>query len=239
MSARVIYPPSCNGSRKVAVNERTSPCPCGCGAELIGMVVEREAGLRADAAQAAARQPVGQRDGSGIFLITGMPGAGKSTVSRALAQRFGRSAHIDIDMVFHHFTVTGKADPAKQDAEAAAQAMLAVRNAAVMARNYADAGFTCVLDGAVAERAQVMACAQAVYPHRLHLVVLAPPVQVSDERDAGRSGKTVAAFFRHLHPLLHEQLAGLGLWLDTSQQTPAESVTTILNLEDKAILALG
>ena len=115
---------------------------------------------------------------------------------------------------------------------------LAVRNAAAMARNYADAGFTCVLDGAVVGRAHVMACARAVYPHRLHLVVLAPPVQVSEERDARRSGKTVAAFFRHLRPLLHEQLAELGLWLDTSQQTPAESVTTILSLRDKAMLDL-
>jgi chloramphenicol 3-O-phosphotransferase len=203
------------------------------------MVVEREAGVRADAARAATGQPVSARDGPGIFLITGMPGAGKSTVSRALAQRFDRSAHIDIDMVFHHFTVTGKADPAKQDAEAAVQAMLAVRNAAAMARNYAEAGFTCVLDGAVVERAQVMACAQAVYPHRLHLVVLAPPVQVSEERDARRSGKTVATFFRHLHPMLHEQLAELGLWLDTSLQTPGESVTAILSLQNKAKLALG
>ena len=203
------------------------------------MVVEREAGVRADAAQAAIAQPLSTQGGSGIFLITGMPGAGKSTVARVLAQRFARSAHVDIDMVFHHFTVTGKAEPTSQDAEAAAQAMLAVRNAAAMARNYADAGFTCVLDGAVVERAHVMACARAVYPHRLHLVVLAPPVRVSDERDATRSGKTVAAFFRHLHPLLHEQLVGLGLWLDTSQQTPGESVTAILSLQDKAVLAMG
>jgi len=203
------------------------------------MVVEREAGVRADAAQAAVGgQAVRLGDGPGVFLITGLPGAGKSTVARALALRFDRSAHIDIDMVFHHFTVAGKADPAKPDAEAAAQAMLAVRNAAAMARTYADAGFTCVLDGAVVERAHVTACARAVYPHRLHLVVLAPPVRVSDERDARRSGKTVAAFFRHLHPLLHEQLAELGLWLDTSQQTPAESVITILSLRDNAMLAL-
>ena len=220
------------------MNEATSPCPCGCGAELVGMVGEREAGVRADAAQAVAGQPARPADGAGIFLITGLPGAGKSTVSRALALRFDRAAHIDIDMVFHHFTVAGKVDPAKQDAESAVQAMLAVRNAAAMARNYADAGFTCVLDGAVVERAHVTACARAVYPHRLHLVVLAPPLRVSEERDARRSGKTVADFFRHLHPLLHEQLSQLGLWLDTSQQTPAESVTAILSLEDTAMLAV-
>jgi len=47
------------------VNEATSPCPCGCGAELIGMVVEREAGVRANAAQAVAGQPVRPGGGTG------------------------------------------------------------------------------------------------------------------------------------------------------------------------------
>jgi chloramphenicol 3-O-phosphotransferase len=203
------------------------------------MVAEREAGVRADAAGAATGQVLSARSGSGVFLITGMPGAGKSTVARALAQRFDRAAHIDIDMVFHHFTVTGKADPAGPGAAAAEQAMLAVRNAAAMACNYADCGFACVLDGAVAERAQVRACALAVCPHQLRLVVLAPPLQVSEERDARRSGKTVAAYFRPLHAKLHEQLAGVGLWLDTSQQTPGESVTAILNHQDRAVVGHG
>ena len=81
-----------------------------------------------------------------------------------------------------------------------------------------------------------MACVRSVSPHRLHLVVLAPPLRVSEDRDARRSGKNVATYFRHLHPLLHEQLAGLGLWLDTSQQSPEESVNSILSHRDRAAL---
>lgn len=65
-------------------------------------------------------------------------------------------------------------------------------------------------------------------PARVAAVVLAPPPGVSEQRDAQRSGKHVAGFFRHLGPLLDSELAGLGLWLDTSQQAPLDTVRMIL-----------
>ena len=114
---------------------------------------------------------------------------------------------------------------------------LVIANAAALAKNYVDAGFLCVLEGAVVRRALVMRCAELVVPHPLHLVVLAPPLEVSERRDAERTGKHVAAEFRHLHPLLHEELAGLGLWLDTSEHTPADSVRTVLAHRDRARLS--
>lgn len=181
-------------------------------------------------------------DGSahrGVFLLTGMPGAGKSTVARLLAERFDRAAHIDIDMVFHHFTVAGKADPAAPGAEPAAQSRLAVANAAALARNYADSGFVCVLDGLIARRAEVLLCAQVIAPWPLHLVVLAPPQQVSEQRDAHRSGKHVARYFRHQAPVLHAELAGLGLWIDSSGQTAAETAAVILASRARAGLPAG
>jgi hypothetical protein len=38
----------------------------------------------------------------------------------------------------------------------------------------------------------------------------------------------VRGFFRHLGPLLDSELAGTGLWLDTSQQAPLDTVRMIL-----------
>ena len=58
--------------------------------------------------------------------------------------------------------------------------------------------------------------------------MLAPPPGVSERRDPQRTGKHVAGVFRHLRPLLDSELAGTGLWLDTSQQTPLDTVLTIL-----------
>lgn len=62
----------------------------------------------------------------------------------------------------------------------------------------------------------------------LHLIVLAPPPEVSEQRDAQRSAKHVAAFFRHLGPLLDSELAGTGRWLDSGQQAPLDTVRAIL-----------
>jgi len=211
----------------VAQVDESQACPCGCGAQLPALVAGRERGLRAETAAAAAGAPRPAREHAAAFLITGVPGAGKSSAGRLLALQFGQSAHIDIDLVFHHFTVAGRAAPEDTGPDTARQAELAVANAAAMARNYLDAGYACVLEGAVATRAQVRAGQRALAPHPLHLVVLAPPPEVSEQRDAQRSGKHVAPHFRHLQPLLASELAGLGLWLDNGGQSLPETVEEI------------
>jgi predicted kinase len=192
------------------------------------MVAERERGLRDDVLPAAPDQKLPGRDHAAVYLVSGVPGAGKSTVARLLALHFDRSAHIDVDMVYHHFTVTGLEQPNARTGEAERQEHLAVVNAAGLARNYVAAGYVCVLEGAVARRSQILACQQAVAPHPLHLIVLAPPAEVSEQRDAQRSGKHVTEFFRHLRPMIDSELAGLGFWIDNSQQTPLETVKTVL-----------
>jgi hypothetical protein len=62
----------------------------------------------------------------------------------------------------------------------------------------------------------------------LHLVVLNPPTSVSEKRDAERSGKHVAQYFSHLQPLLADELSGMGFWVDNGQQSPLETVRTVL-----------
>lgn len=192
------------------------------------MVAERERGLLGETLAAAPARQLAGREHAAAYLISGVPGAGKSTVARLLALHFDRSAHIDIDMVYNHFTVMGRADPAGQASEVDQQSDLAITNAAALARNYVAAGYVCVLEGAIVRRSQILACQQTVAPHPLHLIVLAPPTEVSERRDAERSGKHVAAWFRHLGPILDRELAGLGLWIDNSCQSPLDTAQIIL-----------
>ena len=38
----------------------------------------------------------------------------------------------------------------------------------------------------------------------------------------------MAGYFRHLRPMLGSQLAGLGLWIDNSYQSPLDTARVIL-----------
>ena len=90
------------------------------------MVAERERGLRADTLAAAPRHQLPAREHTRAYPLTGVPGAGRSTVARLLALHFDRAAHIDIDLVFHHHvTVSGRAEPGTPGPQAAEQAELA------------------------------------------------------------------------------------------------------------------
>jgi hypothetical protein len=82
-----------------------------------------------------------------------------------------------------------------------------------------------------------MLAAQTVDPHPLLLVVLAPPLAVSEQRDAEISGKNVAEHFRHLHALIHTELPGLGAWIDSTDHSPAHTVDAILSCRERARVA--
>ena len=85
-----------------------------------------------------------------ITIVSGLPGSGKSTVARALAERRDRGVHLDTDDVGERFVVSGAVLPG-QDPGDEAEAQLALRrlNLADLARNFADAGFDVAISDVV------------------------------------------------------------------------------------------
>lgn len=164
-----------------------------------------------------------------VILITGIMAAGKSTVAEALARRLPRSVHLRGD-VFRRMIVNGRAEMTGDLAEEAVrQLRLRYDLAAQVADSYHRAGFTVVLQDVVLGP-ELPAMIDRIRGRPLLTVVLAPDPETvaTRERDRPKTGYADAWSVADLDAALRTQTPRLGLWLDTTDQTPDETVDEIL-----------
>ena len=162
--------------------------------------------------------------------------AGKSTVAQALAERLPRSVHLRGD-AFRKFIVNGRAEMTLElSAEARSQLDLRYELAAETARRYSDAGFAVVLQDIVLG-GDLAAMIRRITARPLHVVVLAPSPAAVATREAGR-GKIGYGQMRpeELDAVFRAETPRLGLWLDTTTLSVAETVEYILNHPDTSLV---
>jgi hypothetical protein len=175
----------------------------------------------------------------GVWLVAGIQAAGKSTVADLLARQFDRGVHVRGGQ-FYRWAVSGWVHPWDDDQQEARKLLeLRYRLSALAATEYCEAGFTTVVqDNIFGEDVRTWLERVAARPR--HLVVLRPSLTVVLEREnarereggkvAYRPGETDAS---QLDALL-TSTTRIGLWLDTSAQTPIETVQTIVERQDEA-----
>jgi chloramphenicol 3-O-phosphotransferase len=162
--------------------------------------------------------------------------AGKSTVAQLLAERFDRSVHLRGDL-FRTMVVNGAVEPAPDDEVADEHLRLRYRVAAAAADVYADAGFTVVLQDVIVGPL-LAECISLVRTRPLHVVVLAPSVDGVEERERNRRKTGYGTWTpAALDAVLREDTPRVGLWVDSTAQTPGETAEFVLERLDEAIVA--
>lgn len=170
-----------------------------------------------------------------IFIVTGAPGAGKSSVAAALMRRFPRGLHLPVDDL-REMVVSGIAHPVPEwTDETGRQFALARRAAARVARIYAEAGFAVAIDDVIgpAEARSLLVEPLADYPVRK--ILLRPSVAIALERNAARLNKQFdtavlegAIRFAHESADLAEFAAHDWRIVDSTELTLDETVDIIL-----------
>ena len=168
-----------------------------------------------------------------VFLISGTPASGKSSVSKALMQRFAHGVHLPVDNL-REMVVSGIAHPVPEwTEETARQFGLARGNAALMARRYSSAGFAVAVDDVFSSRdfhADYEAHFAVAQPHRM---LLLPRLEVALRRNAERTHKNfhpeiLIGVIRHLHAEYTAMDVRGWLVIDSSELTVEETVNLIL-----------
>ena len=169
-------------------------------------------------------------DPMGCIVVNGMPGAGKSTVTRLAAHLLPRAARVSGDDV-NQMIVSGHVGFAGKPAdEAARQVELCLRNMCSLAANFVDVDFTVLMDTVVPDRDQLDLLVSLLRPRPVRLVTLAPGAEACRQRNASRA--SIEQFDFDGYDLLDDSMRhgfrDRGWWFDTSRLGPAETAERVV-----------
>ncbi|GCD98584.1 AAA family ATPase [Embleya hyalina] len=165
---------------------------------------------------------------TGCLVVSGMPGAGKSTVAPLVAARYPRAAHISGD-VLSYMVVQGRVGFAGEPAEESRrQLRLCVRNMCALADNFAADDILPIVEYPIDSPELLEFMVGLLRTAPVMFVVLAPPLEVCRERNAARPVRERVDFdYGPQYRAMRERLGGVGWWLDNSDRTPVETADLI------------
>ena len=168
-----------------------------------------------------------------IFVITGPPAAGKSTLAHALMQLYELGVHIPVDNI-RELVVSGIAHPIDWTDETTRQFNLAEQAAADIACRYNDAGFAVAIDQC--NRTDVLdeLIAARFSERDVRRIVLVPSLETNHRRNLERNGKrftpdVLTDTIDRLNPEFRQAASETERWLVLSNEEPLNEVLKLVH----------
>jgi hypothetical protein len=178
--------------------------------------------------------------GVALFVVSGVPASGKSTVARLLAERFERGVCAPGDTI-RTMIVSGRGDMRPDSGEEALR-QLALRYAGALsvADVFLKGGFDVVVEDVIVGPILREFLGLVPVPE-FHLVFLDPDAAAIGRREQERGCIAYGPgqwALGELQGLLRQETDRIGLWLDTTGQSAEQTVEFIISNQDASRVRL-
>jgi predicted kinase len=175
-----------------------------------------------------------------LFVISGVPASGKTTVGRLLASRLDQAVCVPGDVIRAMVARPAELRSAASEAELRLL-LLRYQGALALASVYLEAGFDAIVEDVIIGPVLREFLTLVPVPE-MHLVVLNPDADAVAERDRGRP-RTAYADGRwdigELRDLLRFETVRVGLWLDSTGLSAEQTVDRILGDPSASLVELA
>jgi predicted kinase len=163
-------------------------------------------------------------------IVSGMPGAGKSTVTRMAARLLPRAARVGGDDVSRMIGSGFVWFMGKPTNEALRQDELCNRNMCSLANNFIDFGFTVLMDSVLVDRPELDFFLALLSPRPVQLVILAPGIDECRRRNATRDPQDQFEFdgYERLEADMKREFSDCAWWFDTAALTQEETADQLV-----------